>query len=484
MRRAYLALLVGSLALLCARPAAAVEGTDIATALDEDNPFDLFLGIRYAFEARRAAIKREMSGAVLEDTPADAIPVVRDLLFSENRHTITPHVEIGIFHDLQLNVALPIIVNLTRSYELDQSADPCVFPGSNEPATCIDRTNSSTLIDKLLPDGASGQLGYDADDPRTNFDLNSKTVFRSGGRKGLDQVNFGIAWAPMNQKRDDTKPTWVLQAEFRISIGKLMKFNRFDPGKEDGVSRGVHEFFAQTGVSKRTRWAEPFVFFWWLAPIGVRGDKPRDTDGSLFWKINGLGQASSHPQQRAGTNFGFEAIIYDKPESNERINLELGGRLEATFNGHGYSEMWEPFAYAGDVNDNPTGPLVIDLDPLSTTDSPASHPGVSYIENYMTFGARAGLNAQVGKNVKFGAAFDIARDQTHAISFTDAGNELPACGNGKSPPNCETPDDNVVTPGTVEVDPLHVQLIDAVGRRYLVDETTVFSVTVSGTIMF
>jgi hypothetical protein len=274
-----------------------------------------------------------------------------------------------------------------------------------------------------------------------------------------------------------------LAAEFRISIGKIMRFNRLDPEQETGVSRGVHEFRASTGISKRTRWAEPFIFFWWQAPIGVRGDTPRETDGSLYWDV-GFGQRSSRPQQTAGTSFGFEAIVYDKKETGERLNLELGGRVEAKFNGMGYSEMWEPFAYAGDARDNPTGPLLIDIDPVRGDDSPVSHPGVTTIENYLSFGARAGLNAQIGKHARFGATFELGRDQTHAISFTDAGQELPGCSAGGSPPACEVVDDDVVTPGTVEVDPLHKQLIDIVGRRYLADETTVFTVLVSGTLTF
>ena len=97
--------------------------------------------------------------------------------------------------------------------------------------------------------------------------------------------------------------------------------------------------------------------------------------------------------------------------------------------------------------------------------------------------ARVGLNAQVGPNAKFGASFELGRDQTHAISYTDAGRELPGCGTGVSD-NCETPDDGVVTPGTGEVDPLHKQIIDIAGRRYLVDETTTFTVLVNGQINF
>ena len=457
--------------------------TEIASAFDEGNPFDLFIGVSYAFEARRAAIKREASGTVVEGAVPDTIPVIRDLVFNEDRHTVTPHAKLGVFHDLSLTFALPIVVSLNRTYEFDQRAEPCVFPGTGgQAATCIDRTNSSTLIDKLLPDGSGGKIGYDANDPTTNFDLDSTTVFRSVGRAGLDQLHLGIAWAPMNQERDDTKPTWVLSAKFLISIGKIMRFNRMNPSDEKGVSRGVHEFRAETSVSKRTRWAEPFVSFWWQAPLGVRGDRPNDPDGSLYWDA-GFGQRTHRTQQMAGTLFGFEAIVYDRKERKERLGLELSGRIEAHFNGMGYSEMWEPFAYAGDVVNNPTGPLTVDLDPVSTSDSPVSHPGVTVIENYMTFGARVGLNAEVGPNARFGASFELGRDQTHAISYTDAGRELPGCGTGVSD-NCETPDDRVVTPGTVEVDPLHKQIIDIAGRRYLVDETTTFTVLVNGQINF
>jgi hypothetical protein len=469
-------------AALLARPAEAVDVTEIASAFDEGDAFDLFLGVSYSFEARRAAIKREASGTVVEDTVPDTVPVIRDLVFSEDRHTVTPHGKLGIFHDLFLTFALPIVISHNRSYEFDQRAEPCVFPGQGSPATCIDRTNSSTLVDGLLPDGSGGRLGYDASDPTTNFALDSTMVFRSVGRKGLDQLHLGIGWAPMNQDRDDTKPTWVLQAKFLISIGKIMRFDRLDPTSEAGVSRGVHEFRAETSVSKRTRWAEPFVSFWWQAPLGVRGDRPNDPDGSLYWDA-GFGQRSNRTQQQAGTLFGFEAIVYDHKEKQQRLGLEFSGRVQAFFNGMGYSEMWEPFAYAGDVANNPEGPLVVDLDPVAVSDTAVSHPGVTTIENFMTFGARVGLNAQVGPNAKFGASFELGRDQTHAITYTGAGQELAGCGGGVSE-NCETPDDQVVTPGTREVNPLHKQVIDVAGRRYLVDETTTFTVLVNGQINF
>ncbi len=484
MRRAH-ALALLALAVLLSLPgrARAVEWTEIASSFDDGDQFDLFMGVNYAFDARRAAIKRELSGAPNTGAVPGAVPVVKDLVFREDRHTITPWAKLGVFHDLQLGFSLPIVINLARSYEFDQRSDPCIFPNPNEPATCINRTNSSTLLDGILPglQGTDDSIGYDANDPDTGFAADSKMVFRSIGRSGLDQVNFNLSWAPMNQERDDTKPTWVLAAEVRISVGRIMRFNRNDPSADAGVSRGVHELRLSTAVSKRTRWAEPYVYFWWQAPIGVRGDTPEDPDGSLYWDV-GFGQRTKSVQQRAGTQFGFEAIVYDRRPQMERFSLEFTGRVEAHFNGMGYSEMWEPFAFAGDFRNYPNGPLVVDPDPTSATNQPISHPGVTVIENYLTFGGRFGIHAQLGERVKFNASFEIGRDQTHAITFTDAGTELPGCASGSMP--CEVNDDGVVTSGTQEVDPLHKQLIDIAGRRYLVDETTTYTAMVEGQILF
>jgi hypothetical protein len=464
--------------------ARANEVSDIASAFDDsDFTFNIILGVDYAFQAKRAAIKRELSGATGTGAPVDTIPIVRDLLFSEDKHLITPHVAIGLFRDVQLRVALPIVLSLNRSYEFDQSASPCVLPGSGSTPTCVDRTNSSTLIDGLLPDGSNGKLGYDANDPATNFDLNSKTVFRSVGRSGLDTLNVGLSWAPMNQARDDTLPTWILTAEFHISIGKLMKFSRLDPQSQTGVAAGAHEFRGEMSVSKRTSWAEPFVVFWWQAPFAVRGDNPNDPESSAFWNV-GFGQRETLPQQQAGTMFGLNATLFENPKEQQRISLELMGTIMAHFAGQGYSEIWEILAYAGDIKNDPNAPLGVNLDPTRPDNALVSHPGTTTIENYMTFAGRIGVNGQVGPHAKLSVAFELGRDQTHAITYDDAGAVFPMCGPTHAPPNCEATTDNVVTPGTREVNPLHKSLIDVAGRRFIIDDSTTYSFLVSGQLLF
>jgi hypothetical protein len=467
--------------------ARANEWTDIASAFDENNPINVFVGVDYTFEARRAAIKRELSGA--KDIPAapDQIPVGKDLFFSQDRHILKPYLDVGLFHDVQLSVALPITLSLSRTYEFDQRAEPCVFPSAGGAATCIDRTNSSTLTDGLLPNPPSGPIGFDANDPTTNFDTKSKTIFRSPSRSGLDQLWIALSWAPMNQARDDTKPTWILTAEFRPSIGKLMKLDTKTPSKETGVSTGIHEFRAQTSVSKHVGWATPFVVFWWQAPLGERGNKPGDPDGSLFWNTttaNAIGQRTKDPQQHAGTIFGFDATLVEKPEDHLRLALELLGKVEAHFTGLGYSEMWEIFAYAGDITRDPNAPLRIDLDPLNPGANVVSHPGVTTIENYVSFAGRIGVVGELGPHAKFSLSFELGKDQQHIVSFTDAGVDLPTCDATHTAPDCETMANVIVNQNTREVNPLHKQLIDTAGRRFIVDETTTYSLLATGEILF
>lgn len=447
--------------------ALAAEGTEIASADDVGNKPHVHMTVNYAFEAKRAAIRREWQRGNADPPATGAYPVVNDLLYKQNRHILTPRLAVGFF-DIELAVGLPIILSDTREMSLDQSADPCIFPPSDNP-TCVNRMNSSTMLDGILP-----AEGYDAEDPAANFPTDGTTVFRGIGRSGLDQIHLGLTWAALNQTRDDTKPTWTIGVELRWSIGKIMKFNRNSPGSQDGVSRGVHEFRAVTGLSKRTTWAEPFVYFWWQAPIGLRGDRPEDDDGSLFWDV-GYGQETKLPQQEAGTIFGLEAWAFENAAQKQKLTIELQGRISAHFEGRNYSEAWELFAYAGDRMGNPGGPLILDRDPVADGIQEMSHPGVTDIENYLSGAARLGVRGQMGPHAKFGAAFEVAFDQGHIITFTDAGDDKN--GNGQVDPG-------ITDPNAVEINPIHKPIIDSVGRRYKVDDSLTFTFIVNGTLMF
>lgn len=442
-----------------ATPAAvsASPGSEVASAFDKGDTFDFHVSVDYSFDLRRAAIKREFAGLGGAD-PGDPLPIAKDLVFKGTRHELVPKLEVGLFRDISVSFALPVVIRDSRTLEFDQREQPCVFPGGSRAATCINADNSTTVRDGLLP-----ATGFDSEDPTgPGFtDTSDPTIFRSPNRTGLDQVHLGLAWAAMNQARDDSKPTWKLGAELRLAVGSVMRFDPNDPSSETGVSRGVHEVHLWTSMSRRLGWAEPTFELWYIAPIGKR-------DGSLF-EDYGYGQTSADPQQRAGTRFGLEAVVWSNPADKQRVAVDMGADLSAFFEGRAYTEMWEVFTLAGRAEND--GPLVLDRDPETAGLQAASHPGITNVENYLRFGSKLGLSAELGEHVRFGASFRLVFDQQHLLTFADAGKD-------------GSDSDVLVNPNTDEVNPAYAETIDLVGRRYRLDDAMSYIAFVNGRVLF
>lgn|GEM_PF-1035783 len=430
----------------------------IASSLDDDNPFDLHLSVGWEFKSKRSKIRREAAGQA-SDVPG-ALAVVPDLEFQGSRHLITPRVAIGLGPDIELSAALPI--TLTEDYDLliDASA-----------------TRSPTLDDGLLP-----TTGFDTRDPDgPGFsDPNDRTIFNGVERSGLDQIHLGAAWAPFNQLRDPTKPTWKVGATVLLSLGNERIFVRANPERETGVGSGLNEIRLWTSVAKRVGNFEPFVMFWWQAPISTTSD-------SQFIEV-GFGAEREQAQQHAGTRFGVEGVFYEDVKQQQRVGLELSALVETNFDGRAYTEMWEVFAFAGDAAFDDAN-MVLDADPVANGLQALNHPGVTNVENYLTLAGRASVTARIGEFVQFAVNFELEHDTDHIISFADAGIDLPTCG-GTLTTNCEDEDNVTVDPGTSEVNPYQVGLgdnspaIDVVGNRYRVEDSVDFNIGASAMFLF
>ncbi|HUS65390.1 MAG TPA: hypothetical protein VMZ28_12645 [Kofleriaceae bacterium] len=432
--------------------------TEVASAFDTGDKLDVHVSVEYRFVGRRAAIKREMAGLPGAD-PDGPVPLVKDLVFAGARHELVPRLEVGLFTDVALTATLPIILRDTRKLSFDQRAGDCVFPTDPGAATCIDRSNSSTIADGILPEG--GFDGNDADGGGTS--VTGETIFRGVNRSGIDQIHVGGVWAPMNQARDATKPTWKVGAELRLAVGKVMKLDRMNAPASDGVSRGVHEVRLYTSMARRLGWAEPFFEVWWLVPVGVKEESPLAEPDEPY------GAEQTQPQQHAGGRFGFEAVAWESRTHDERVGVHASGAIEGHFEGRAYSDMWEVFAYAGDARAG--GPLRLDSDPVRDDEQAISHPGASNVENYMTLAGRAGVDTHLGRRVRLDLSGELGWEQSHLISFADAG--------------VDGGDDNdVIDAGTEEVNPLHAPLIDAVGHRYRVDEALNYLISVNLRLLF
>jgi hypothetical protein len=422
-----------------ANPASLVPG-----GIDRDDRIDAVGTVDYEYEQDSSTIWRES----VHDTNADPnspLPLHRDLAFHQFKHTLTPRLDVGLVRDSWFTVALPVTITQTRELRLDQG---------------VDRTGSSTVVDGLLP-----STGFDARDPSTP--TTGDLMFRGPDRHGIDQIHVGIGFAPMNQHRDDTKPTWKMGAELRLAIGQVMKFDPAAPTSNSGVSSGVHELRLWTSFDRKLDWIEPWFEIFWQVPLAA-------TSESLF-QNPGFGATNTAKSQIAGIQFGFEAYAIDNAADRNRISLDLGTKVVAHFEGRDYSEMWEVFA------GNPA--LALDADPTMMGVQAMPYPGISNIENYLETQAKIAVRAELGPHVRLSAGTDIIWKTDHSITFTDAGVDLPTCGAGQTS-HCETSANDVINPGTEEVNPLHNGKIDLVGHRYQSEDNFGIVIAVSGQVIF
>ena len=400
---------------------------------------DVFAVLDYAYELDTSQLVRERLGPGTD--PLQAVPTIRDLDFKQVRHTLTPRIEVGVYHDWFVTAALPIIIGQQRDLSLTQG---------------VERASSTTVTDGLLTAN-----GFDAHDPSTP--TTGDLLFRGPTRSGLDQIHLGLGTALMNQAKDDTKPTWKLGAEIRLAIGQIMAFDRMAPDANKGVSRGVHELRVYTSFARKLGWAEPWVELYWLTPVAAKND-------SLF-QDPGFGATNTELSQHAVIAAGIELYALDNAADQTRISLDFGAKADLHFEGREYTELWELFAYAGDSRG--MGPLILDADPTQPGIQPLSHPGISNVENYLETSGRLALRAQIGPHVRFAVTGDLVWKTDHAITFADAGVAIPGVGT-----------DDLVDPGTREVNPLHVDAVDLVGHRYRSVNNFDVVVGVQGQVLF
>jgi hypothetical protein len=422
---------------------------------DSDIPSVFHVSVDYTYSVDTAHIQRETTGA-----PQGDVGDLDDLSFKQFKHTLTPKAELGLLRDSWVSFAVPIVITQARELSLD-----------------VPRDASSTIRDGLLTAD-----GFDGNDPGTPLAMDGDLIFRGHNRHGLDQLYLGLGVAPMNQHRDPTKPTWKLGAELRLAVGKVMRFNATKPDQEVGVSRGVHELRLWTSFDRRFDRLEGYFDMWWLVPLTAR-------EPSLFDDIEKspgeFGATNTMPGQQAGISFGLEGYALDDKVNKNSVSIEVGARVVGHFEGRDYSEMWEVFALAGDSRFG--GPLILDRDPATPDLQAASHPGITNIENYLETAARFGVRGQLGRRMSFGLFVDVAWKTNHAITFADAGLDLPTCTGAtgeRAGIDCETDANDLVNPSTGEVNPLHVPIIDLVGHRYLSVDNFSFAINVQAQALF
>ncbi len=470
-------MLASPVLMLAALPARAAEVTRVVSAMDGDNRFDFNLTASWLHEVNSSFVKRELASS---SSPGS---LIKDMKFAQTRDILNLRADVGVLWDVGLHVDLPLVLQDVSSLNFDQSEGAgCTFPNnpSGDTPTCVDQTNATMIRDGIVPvtrNQTTGEItswGLDAQhngrqympDP-LNPAQSPTNVFQGPARKGFQYLGLGLTWAPFNQARDDTKPTWTLTFDALLDVFKDRRFDPGNPGGNTAVGQGYHQFVWSTFVSKRFRWFEPYFGAWYMLPAR--------TNGSPFQKY-GPTQTSVNPQQMAGAMIGVEQIAWENPRGDQRVVIEARAHVEEHFFGRGRSEIWEPLAGNSACNVNTASdPSIcrpnIDLDTNADGIIDTPNPGITAIENYATIGGDFGLNVQVGRYIRFRSLFGLRSDMPHLLTADGAGVDLP-------------PDAGVDPANPMEANPAYRQAIDLPGRRFRVEGSKIWTLFIQGSMMF
>ncbi len=523
----------GSLVLtvLLAAPqgARAADINEVATGFTKGNAYDFRLKVNYDAIFKRTALNREYMGN------AAGIDVVKDLVFNQVTHRLNLRAEFAVYKDFALYIGLPLILHQKAKYGFASGSRYHGYTGEQDcrsshptnPWVCNPdgvNSNNSRFVQDGLASGLAG-FGY-RDSAGTNIPSNGavgdiasigvpndyqvangvagpRSLFEGPGRSGLDQLHLGIHGLIFSQKRHPSFPDWRFGVEFRFAVGKVMDFTRTAAGDTScgpssdnhwncrptlnkAVGRGIHEVRFFTTASKFSKlWKgggiDSFIHIYYMMPIGYKKDSfySSSYDFSNSFGEESKGDVMKAPM-KAGIFLGGEFIVFTDKVKGHKISFELTGMIEGHFEGRDYSEAYELLAGAPALNlycDGAGGSSSTNSSydqfcrNAALRDKLMYYPGVTTVENFVRFGLRVGVHAQITKYAKLSIIYSLIHEQEHFLSTDDAGEDTVNV-NG------------VIDVDTAELNPWHRPIINQAGHRIRAQETLIHMLSVGLKLMF
>ena len=458
-----------------------IELTQVADAFDEGNPFDVNLSLGYQYSSRSADILREAATATgLQPRANEKIAQ-----YSETTHRLLMRADVGLYHDLALVVRLPVILNYSQS---------------------LGNYQGPTTAQQGLIGAGTEQL----------FSL----PFSSPDRHGIEYLALGIDWGLLNQYRDATKPSWLLGFEGRFSVSEPMHACNNYPasgqvrcaapgdvnrnGRQDtttdstgqypleggggsrkpGVSRGTTGLELHTYVSKRIKYIEPYG--------GLRALFEFTNASSDYGATDLRGNLVNHPPLQGTFVVGTAIIPWEVRSAHERLTFDL--RLEATYRSEGrdYNELFDALGSSSAASMRMPNYSAYKAPAAGSTATSALDPnsqrvyvtGLMDTQQYIITRYSLGVTYQLNEYIKFAAGTALNYIQSHFLTFDQPCNAslngaLQEAGPCRGRSTATGPWQATGIPN-----PNYRPVINAPGRRFLVDGSTGFDGWLNATAMF
>ncbi|AGP39837.1 hypothetical protein BE04_07895 [Sorangium cellulosum] len=502
---AFASLAVAAAAVLAASPAAADEPrsateprlmmetgelTSVVDAFDEGDTFDLNFSFGFEHASKSAKIRRETHIAAPGlSTGGYTSNLLNVASYSEATSKFNMRLDVGLYRDLALYLRMPLILNHSRELTgLDGSAD-----------------HQSVVLA-----GAPGEQLF-------------SLPFKSPNRSGIEYLAVGLDVNIMNQARDRTKPTWLFGIEGRFPVSEAMHactespksgqvkcadptdINRngnADGGfegartaqREPGISRGTIGLEVHTYLSKRIKYVEPYGGFKALFEF-----QQESSDYGLTDLKTSL---VNHPPLVGNVMLGVMIIPWENREKFTGLTFDLRFTGEYHSEGRDYSELfdalgssdaptlrqpqWAAFrendAYSVSAcrggDPRACAPSVIDQGSQRTY-----FTGLSDVQPYGSYRASASVTWRAAELVKFQLGAGFRHDQGHGIGGDQPCNSQYKDSIGAAGP-CRRQNNDGTFTVTGSPNPNYRPTINAVGRRFFVNDSNTFDLFASGTFMF
>lgn len=412
-------------AVLLGTTASSAELTKVASSFEEKDPFGMFVNFTFDRTADRATITREWY-------QLGALQDVTELRYQKYDTRLGIDVNVGIYKDVELHIGVPIVFQQDRSW---------VYAGGTG-------DTNSTINRNCAVDASGAGCTMAGNGTNSLF-----PVPNSSYRSGLGDFTFGIAWAPFNQAKDASKPTWTLRFDYTAPTAALLNPTVATTGAMRGnIGDKVHRYTFSTAVSKKLNpYLDPYFGLHYTLPWQAPGFYSNCDDPSIArlsmpgncgktgWTREDTGIKPAHT---GGAVFGMEITAFQRPERFQRIAFDFRGFFDYVSEGRYYNEMSDLL-----------GKLL-------------------YSSDYGTIGGQFGIIGQAAEFIQLKAVTSFAYNTEHFLTNEAVGKDLDNSGAVN------------LTATPWEVNPNYDFRVDKVGSRFRIEQQYVWKILVTANFNF
>lgn len=430
--------------LALAAPARAAEITHVESA-EPGDPFALQISLRWDRALERARISRERA------EPDGTVKDATELRYSRTRNDLVTRLAIALYRDLELHAELP--------YAL---ADDVVWRYGT-------RGGFSVRDDSTIERNAVDAMGQPcAVTPCPLFPVAPESTVFHGGR--MRDLEIGFAWAIFNDRRDDTKPTWVVGLDVTLPTA-----TRYDPAAGRDLDwrspyatethRGptgekIWKWDLSTTLSRRIGALDPYfrAHVTGMVPSNEtysNCDHAAELAGRSPAQMTLAGAENCElPEWEvdsdarlpfvAGLTFGTELVPFEDPREDQKVAIDARLFADYTSRSRFYNELTDA-----------SGKLHL-------------------TEGHLSMGGLLGLRLRASRFVSLEASASLATRTAHYLT-----GESPGRRRGKLPGG-----DLSGATSNPALNPNYDWRYDAPGNRFRISEVSVFDLSVAGVLRF